>query len=101
MAAPRHQQIRSALRKIWLWSPERREAKARARVSRGVYRCEMCHQLFPKIEIDHMRPLGSTPGSRNATIDTTWDGLIERLFCPADMLRALCKDCHKKAKPIN
>ena len=56
---------------------------------------------MPKVEIDHMRPVGATPGSRNATHETTWDGLIERLFCPSNMLRALCRDCHKSAKPVN
>lgn len=80
--------IRSAVRKLWLWSPMRKEALARARISRGVYRCAECGGTFgPKeIEVDHIQPVGSTRDS--------WDLQIERLFCPVEGLRILCKGCH-------
>ena len=96
---PRHAQIRSALRKIWLWSPERREAKTRARVSRGVYQCEQCHrQTGPKgVDVDHWHePPGATPGSRNAKLEDTWDEFIRKLFCPTENLVVLCKICHRE-----
>jgi len=38
-----------------------------------------------KPEVDHIEPVGS--GS--------WDGIIERMFCEADGLMVLCKECHK------
>lgn len=98
--------IRSALRKIWLYSPERRAAKSRCRVGIGKYRCEQCDKIVKKIEIDHLTPLGATPGSRLSSSSTTWDGLINALFCPASGMRGLCNACHsevtlKQRKALN
>lgn len=89
-----HAKIRSALRSLW-WksSPARTEAKRRARIERGLYRCEDCGSLTKDPEVDHLVPVGRTPGAKGAE-GSTWDGLIARLFCPADGLQILCPTCH-------
>lgn len=85
--------IRGALRKLWLWSPMRRDAMKRAKVAPKAYLCEDCRRLTPDPEVDHLEPVGATPGARGADL-ATWDGLITRLFCSPDGLRVLCKSCH-------
>jgi 5-methylcytosine-specific restriction endonuclease McrA len=88
-----HTKIRSALRKLWMFQ-NTAKVRSRARLSRGTYRCEGCGSLATKVEVDHVIPLGPTPGSRNATPEITWDGFIARLFCPPDQLQVLCTICH-------
>lgn len=88
--------IRAALRALWLRSPMRNECAKRARIhGTGYSRCESCadHVRGSEIEIDHVVPVGETPGM--GLSDTTWDGFIARLFCDAEGLRALCSPCHK------
>lgn len=86
-----HSLIRSALRKIFMWSQTRREA-----LKLSGYRCINCKLQFyyKELEVDHIVPVGPTPGSRNATADTTWDGFIARMFCGVEGLQVLCKRCH-------
>jgi len=89
--------ISSALRKAWRYGPERKAARARQRIRRGVYVCEECNGEFgqKEIQVDHIVPVGSFPGSRNAT-DETWSGVFERLWCGPEGLQILCKPCHKE-----
>ena len=90
-------QIRSALRRVWLYSPMRRDAQARARVSRGIYKCAECESLVgPKnIDVDHVVQ-ATPPEGINKPRD--WGVFIERLLYmdPVKGLRCLCKPCHKK-----
>lgn len=81
--------ITSALRQVWRFSDERRFALERARLSRGVYQCELCgHKSGPKgVQVDHIVPC-RLPG------DDSWDGFINRLFCPPEGLQVICKGCH-------
>ena len=88
--------IRSALRKVWMWSEVRRSVKAAARKGRGQYECSECKELFLKVEIDHIRQVGATPGSRVSTPEDTWETFMNKLFCDESNLRAVCKDCHKR-----
>lgn len=82
--------VRSALRRLWLWSPMRTAALQRARIKRGIYRCAKCKMATPKksIAVDHVTPVTPVDGF------DTWDGFIERLFCPPSHLNVLCKPCH-------
>lgn len=79
--------IISALRKIWLWSEERKEALRLAKAKKN-YRCNKCKKLFPKkeVQVDHIEEIGAF---------INWDTYMERLFCPISNLQVLCKPCHK------
>lgn len=86
--------IRSALRKISRWTEAIKNTRKKAWKRRGVYECEECGKEVKKVEIDHLIPVGPTPGSRLAPEGYTWDEFIGRLFCGEENLRALCKECH-------
>lgn len=82
--------LRWQLRKISLRWPARSQAMGRARVERGVYKCEGCEQLTPakNIQADHIIPVVGNEGFTN------WDDFVTRLFCPPDNYQILCKECH-------
>jgi len=88
----------SALRRVSLFTKEREEVLKRAQVGRWKYRCEECKKVvgFKAYDIDHIKPVGTTPGSRNDKDGRTWDDYLKALFCPAENLRLICKPCHKK-----
>lgn len=79
--------LRSALRQVWRWSPERQQALALARQQRGKYLCASCKKLFgPRdIQVNHKQQVGSVD-DLNAYRD--------RLFCGVDGLEILCRQCH-------
>lgn len=81
--------IRSALRKIWLYSPQRKEALNKAKV-RGMplYICAHCKKtrLKEQVHVDHILACGvSAMGN--------FDVFISRLF--EGELQVLCVDCHE------
>lgn len=76
-----------AIRKIWLWSPERREALRFVKEGK-LYRCRGCSQLFAKLVVDHIEPVIPVQGSSG------WDEYIARTFVPPHMLNPCCKSCH-------
>lgn len=89
-----HGHIRSALRKLWMWSPQRRAALKRAKWNgTKFYRCQECHLPTEKPEVDHKIPCGPTPGSKFGA-SASWDIFINRLFTSEAGLRVLCKPCH-------
>jgi 5-methylcytosine-specific restriction endonuclease McrA len=103
--------IRSALRTAWHRHPRLKEVLKRERIERNLirkdgtkgalrvfYRCDVCGGEFPakNIQVDHVQPVGPTPGSKLAPPELTWDTFIGRLFCPAENLKTVCKTCHKK-----
>lgn len=80
--------IVSAIRKIWLYSPNRREVVSRSKVGEN-YRCERCRKLCDKVQIDHDPPAVPLTGWAG------YDIFIERMFVdPKVGLKALCIDCH-------
>lgn len=94
--------IISALRwRSRFWKPKQ-EAISRARVRRGVYKCEECGTEWPltlpplpwrkrkrkNIQADHCEPIVPITGF------TTYDDWIERCFVGAEQFQALCWDCH-------
>ncbi len=91
--------VRGALRRIWMWSPARREAIRNARVAPGILECRGCGLRMkenPKkpikkdYQVDHL-----VPASEPAALIHNWDDFIIRLFeCPVSELRVLCKGCH-------
>jgi uncharacterized C2H2 Zn-finger protein len=105
-------EIRGALRRLFRFSPHRKEAMKRARVEllkykkNGTkakrpsvfYKCFKCEQLFKEtsMEVHHINKVGPHPGSKNAHPSLTWNEFIRRMFCPPEFLRATCKPCHAK-----
>jgi len=55
------------------------------------YKCNQCKNDFPakEVEVNHIVPVVPTSGF------TTWDEVIERMFCEKDGLEVVCKPCHR------
>lgn len=55
------------------------------------YKCACCGHEFPAkdVVVDHIESVVPLTGF------TTWDVVIERMFCEAEGLQILCKPCHK------
>ena len=95
--------IRGALRQAWKLSPQLKEIYKLNRIeytkggrNRVDYACAICGLHFSQkdTQVDHIDPVGSTPGSRMAEPWLTWDMFIDRMFCDLDNLRIVCKPCH-------
>ena len=92
--------IRSALRRRTVyWKPvsdakhaARRPYTGENKRQKYEYQCAECQHWFPdkNVEVDHITPAGSLKSSDDLK------AFVERLFCEADGLRVLCKDCHYK-----
>lgn len=92
--------IRSAIRKIWMWSPMRREAIKNARVAPGTVACALCERRMkenPKAptkkeyQVDHI-----VPASEPAALIHDWNDFVDRMFVPASEHRVLCIECHQE-----
>ena len=81
------------------WAPTT-DVKNRAKVARGQYKCECCGEIVGptrkdgrrrvhNIFVDHIDPIVDP-----AVGFEGWDKYIERMFCEADNLQLICKDCH-------
>lgn len=90
--------IRSAARKIWMWSPERRLAIKNARVYPGHVGCAYCKKVMkenPKkplkkaYRVDHI-----IPASEPAALIHDWNDFFVRMFVPASEQQVLCLECH-------
>jgi len=89
--------LQPILRKASLRWWARQEVIKRTNVSRGVYRCEMCEDEFPRkeIHVDHIDPIIPVDGSF-----TDWNTYIDRLFCLPEELQGLCIGCHASKTQI-
>jgi len=56
------------------------------------YKCNACLSDFPakEVQVDHINPIIDPVAGF-----TTWDDVIDNMFCERDNLQVLCKDCHK------
>lgn len=94
--------IKSALRSAsQRWPPrysvlknafvEKRINPATGRLA-GFYKCNSCLQQFTQsnVEVNHIVPVVPITGF------DSWDNIINRLFCEAEGLEVLCRDCHKR-----
>jgi hypothetical protein len=98
--------IRSALRSASMRWPPKYKVKSKARVERGLYRCEGYNReahvvpasLPPKpgnkrridnVLVDHIVPVVCP---NMGFVD--WDSFIDRLFCDSSGLQVLCHECH-------
>jgi 5-methylcytosine-specific restriction endonuclease McrA len=82
--------IMSALRRIWLYSENRKEAIKRDVTSDGYRRCNKCRALTEDYAVDHDPSVVPTIGW------DSWDGVITRMFCDSDKLQILCHPCHSR-----
>jgi len=100
--------VKSSLRKASVKWPPRYQALADAFVGVKInkksgrpakhYKCAECKDDFPAsaIAVDHIEPIVPVTGF------TTWDEVINNLFCEKDGLQVLCSECHKiKSKEEN
>ncbi len=102
--------IISALRQASRWWKPKNKALARARVWRGMYKCELCWKIGPaslpppkgkkrkikNILADHIVPIIWPEGF------VSYDSWIERCFVPSEQFQAICHECHsRKTKEEN
>lgn len=81
------------LRRLSYQWPPKNEAKKRARVARGKYKCAGCGGVFgPKeIQMDHIKPVVDPKiGFED------FGKYVESLFCSIENYQALCTLCHQK-----
>lgn len=91
------------------WGPKS-EALRRARISRGVYTCDLCKKQMGATAwrvYKSGKKKGQPKKVKDAVVDhiepvvepsvgfTTWDEYIERMFCEADGYQVICHDCHE------
>jgi 5-methylcytosine-specific restriction endonuclease McrA len=90
--------IRSAARKIWMWSPMRKQAIINARVSGRKplhVSCASCGVQLRESEkpvpyaVDHI-----VPASEPSAQIHDWNNYFERLFVSAEAQQILCHPCH-------
>lgn len=83
------------------WNPIAQCLK-NARVARGEYLCNGCKQIVPNtirvegkrkknVHVDHIIPIIDP-----ATGWTSYDDMIDRMFCEIENLQVLCDECHTK-----
>jgi 5-methylcytosine-specific restriction endonuclease McrA len=65
----------------------------RPRVTKWAW-CNACGEILPAytMQVDHLEPVIKVEETLE---DLTWDELIDRLWCAAENLSVVCKDCHK------
>ena len=99
--------IKSALRQASTRWPPKNKVKKKARIARGIYICSGHgvpeHEVGASIQLE-----GKKKRVNNVLVDhinpvidpskgfSTWDEVINRLFCEEDNLQVLCYDCHTR-----
>lgn len=76
--------ITSAVRRIWSWSPLRREALKRAKTGKVIH-CEECGEPTDKPEVHH---------ENQAEVHTMAKDMAAKLFPPIEELTVCCPECH-------
>lgn len=80
----------SAFRRVSLWWPARNQALKNARVARGIYKCNICGNTYPKKEVvvDHVSPVVKLTGFKD------YDEYVRRMFPPVEGFQIICKIDH-------
>lgn len=99
--------IKGGLRHLSMrWGPKI-EAKKKARVERGRYRCAGYKRRAHIVDVSLPPKPGGKSRRNNVFVDhidpvidietgfTSWDDVINKLFCEIDNLQVLCLECHK------
>ena len=92
--------IRSALRRAWTKYPVRYQVMDAAKKpytgkdkrTKWVYECASCKGKFKstEVQVDHIKPAGTLKDYKDLP------SFVRNLFCEADNLQVLCKECHNK-----
>lgn len=101
-----HSFIKSALRSASMRWPPKYEVKKEARIERGIYLCAGFKRRAHKVPASLPPKPGNKLRINNAQVDhiasvvtedgfTTWDDVINRMFCEKENLQVLCHECHK------
>lgn len=100
--------VKSAIRRISRYRKQFNEVKKRCKVREvvGKYkngkdkvqiigeRCEFCHKIVEKVEVDHIIEIGKLRFTEDGMPD--WTHWIPRVLCALDNLQGLCPDCHQE-----
>jgi hypothetical protein len=78
----------AAIRKVWRYSPMRKEALERTKVGVKANRCENCEEIFniKLVEVHHTKSMHGWK---------TYDELIDKMLCHSTELKVLCERCHR------
>jgi 5-methylcytosine-specific restriction endonuclease McrA len=80
------QKLKTAIRKVWAFSPHRRNCmKAAYDADSDEWFCAICGRKTERASADHIRPVG---------LATDWNEYIRMMFFGD--LQCLCKPCHKE-----
>jgi Zn finger protein HypA/HybF involved in hydrogenase expression len=77
------QKLKTAIRKVWAFSPVRREALKRVKQVTHEWRCEHCERFTERPYVDHIKAVG---------LARDWNEFIKMMF--TEELQVLCRDCH-------
>lgn len=90
--------IRSALRRAWTKYPVKYAVLDKAKQpytgtdkrTKWVYTCASCNSTFKatEVNVDHITPAGTLRDYSDLP------EFVKNLFCEADNLQVLCKECH-------
>ncbi len=95
--------VKSALRSASQRWPPKYKALKKASVGKKInwktnriaqhFKCASCNKEFPQkeVQIDHISPIINPK-----TGFTSWDDVIDNMFCEEDNLQVLCITCHKE-----
>lgn len=91
-AFARHPAVAECMRRVRKEVPKLKNDGTLAKKPSVFYLCNVCMDYVGStwVEVDHITPVVSADGT---FVD--WNEFIGRLFCDADNLQVICKDCHK------
>ncbi len=55
-----------------------------------MWKCQICNELYDKLERDHIKPVHSLKDDEN-----DWNNLLDRIFSPTTNYQCICGECHK------
>ena len=87
----RHNFVKATLRRSSYRWPYRTIALTKARVSRGIYECNLCksHIKNKEKKLDHIEPVVDPK-----TGFVNWDEFADRLLCRETNFQVICLNCH-------
>ena len=83
------QKLKTAIRKVWAFSPHRRECM-KAAYKDDHWTCAICKRLTERATADHIRAVG---------LAKDWNEYIQMMFFGE--LQCLCKQCHNQKSKLD